>query len=348
MTSEQAAPAAFGIAGAASRLEALLDDNLSVPETPMVPTRVDETDPATKASKMLEAEAKEAEPVQETKAEEPAEEAETEATEQQEASSDEQEPQEAKSETEPYYTVKIDGKEERVPLSELLNGFSRQSDYTRKTQALAAERKTFEAEAEKIKQERVQYAQLLPALQKQLQDVPEPDWQRLYSENPDEFVRQKALWDMHKERLQAVQSERVRVESELVRENQRIREQKAEEGRKALFDEFPQWKSNTEQWEKDRLALVDRLYKRHNLNDQEVGVITLYPTILADMQKARLYDQMMTNKPKPVAQKSPVVAKPGSSATAPRPQNETTRAKQRLAKTGKLSDAAAIFETMIE
>ncbi len=38
------------------------------------------------------------------------------------------------------YTVKVDGREERVSLDELQNGYQRQADYTRKTQELASER----------------------------------------------------------------------------------------------------------------------------------------------------------------------------------------------------------------
>lgn len=40
----------------------------------------------------------------------------------------------------PSYSVKIDGQDVNVTLDELLKGYQRQSDYTRKTQALAAER----------------------------------------------------------------------------------------------------------------------------------------------------------------------------------------------------------------
>jgi len=40
----------------------------------------------------------------------------------------------------PSYTVKIDGQEVPVTLDELLKGYQRQQDYTKKTQALAAER----------------------------------------------------------------------------------------------------------------------------------------------------------------------------------------------------------------
>lgn len=38
------------------------------------------------------------------------------------------------------YTVKVDGEEMQIPESELVNGYQRQADYTRKTQELSAER----------------------------------------------------------------------------------------------------------------------------------------------------------------------------------------------------------------
>ena len=42
------------------------------------------------------------------------------------------------------FTVKVDGAEEQVSLEELRDGYQRQSDYTRKTQELASERKRLE------------------------------------------------------------------------------------------------------------------------------------------------------------------------------------------------------------
>ena len=43
------------------------------------------------------------------------------------------------------YAVNINGEEHQVPLDELLKGYSRQSDYTRKTQELSEQRKEIEA-----------------------------------------------------------------------------------------------------------------------------------------------------------------------------------------------------------
>ncbi len=50
---------------------------------------------------------------------------------------------------EPAYIVKIDGEEAQVSLEELQNGYQRQSDYTRKTQEIAAERERLQ-QAERI------------------------------------------------------------------------------------------------------------------------------------------------------------------------------------------------------
>ena len=52
--------------------------------------------------------------------------------------------------------------------------------------------------------------------------------------------------------------------------------------------------------------------------------------------------------PAPVQKKAPKVLSAGSSANAPRPTTEITRAKQRLAKTGRIADAAALFENFVE
>ena len=49
----------------------------------------------------------------------------------------------------PVHRVKVDGEEFEVPLSELVAGYQRSADYTRKTQALADQRKTL-ADAEAL------------------------------------------------------------------------------------------------------------------------------------------------------------------------------------------------------
>ncbi len=61
---------------------------------------------------------------------------------------------------EPSYRVKVGGEEFEVTLDELRNGYQRQSDYTRKSQSLAEQRKTFDANLQAVQAERNQYGKV--------------------------------------------------------------------------------------------------------------------------------------------------------------------------------------------
>ena len=125
----------------------------------------------------------------------------TEQSEEDEESEESEEPQ--------TFTVKVDGKEVTVTLDELQQGYSRTQDYTRKTQQIAEVRKQVEQESQAIRAERAQYAQLLGALEQQVQQAAEPqiDWDRLYQEDPIEWVRQKELVRENQTKYAAIQSE---------------------------------------------------------------------------------------------------------------------------------------------
>lgn len=56
-----------------------------------------------------------------------------------------------KDDDQPQYEVKVDGETMKVPLKELIAGYQRQADYTRKTQELAQQRQAFEQENATLK-----------------------------------------------------------------------------------------------------------------------------------------------------------------------------------------------------
>ena len=98
------------------------------------------------------------------------------------------------------YTVKVDGVEQEVTLEELQRGYSRQQDYTRKTQELSHERKTLEQQQAELAQRDAVYSQLLPKMEAQIMgDIEnEPDWAKLSEEDPIAYVREKQVWDQKK------------------------------------------------------------------------------------------------------------------------------------------------------
>ena len=75
--------------------------------------------------------------------EEPAEEEEAE-PEEEEAEEESEEPEEEEQPEEELYTVRVDGEDVEVTLDELSKGYSRQQDYTKKTQEIAEYRKHYE------------------------------------------------------------------------------------------------------------------------------------------------------------------------------------------------------------
>jgi hypothetical protein len=91
--------------------------------------------------------------------------------------------EEAPAETPQAYTVKVDGEEFEVTLDELRDGYQRQSDYTRKSQSLAEQRKAYEANLQAVQNERNQYAQVLEQMSEnqnyQLQQFEDINWKEL-------------------------------------------------------------------------------------------------------------------------------------------------------------------------
>jgi hypothetical protein len=245
------------------------------------------------------------------------------------------------------YTVKVDGKEIEVTLDELQKGYSRTQDYTRKTQQVAETRKAVEAEAQAIRAEREQYAQLLGALKQQLETTEVPvDMDRLRDEDPIEWVRQSEIRRQKQEKLAAIQSEQQRL-SELAQQ-QRAQELQAhlESQREALLQAVPEWKdSKKAQAEK---ALLVEFGKKIGFSDEELKNVYDHRAVIA-LRKAALYDQMMSKRGqiKPVVNNGPRPAKPSAAGRVSQ-TTEATRAKQRLAKTGRVNDAVSAIELLLK
>jgi hypothetical protein len=245
------------------------------------------------------------------------------------------------------YTVKVDGKEVEVTLDELQKGYSRTQDYTRKTQQIAETRKAVEAEAGAIRAERELYAQLLGALKQQLESTEAPvDMDRLYNEDPIEWVRQSEVMRQKQDKLAAIQSEQQRL-SQLTAQ-QRAQEMQAHLAtqQEALIQAVPERKdSKKAQAEK---ALLVEFGKKIGFSDDELKNVYDHRAVIA-LRKAALYDQMMSKRGqiKPVVNNGPRPAKP-SAAGRVSTTTESTRAKQRLAKSGRVNDAASAIELLLK
>lgn len=246
------------------------------------------------------------------------------------------------------YKVKIDGEEVEVTLDELQSGYSRQQDYTRKTQELAQQRKIIEQQQQELAQRDAIYAQLLPKLEAQLSAdlANEPDWNRLYEDDPVGYVREKQLWDERKEKLKATQAENQRLQQEAMAKQQEQLVKFVEYGQQKLLEIVPEWK-NPEIAQQEKLAIRDYGINTLGYTAQEMDSIYDYRALLG-LRNAWLNNKTVEATKKKPTEKAPArVARPGA-VTKVKSVAPAKRAKQRLAKTGKTSDAAKVFEQMLK
>lgn len=334
-TEQPARQGGFGLSDAAQSIEGILAAELGDNETPEIQEEASKEPPSAEDE---DREAVAAEAEEETAGDEP--DAEVEAT-------DEDEAEEAPVEDEKLITVKVDGKTTQITAKEAAEGYMRTSDYTRKTQEVAETRKVLESDLQSVQQEREILAQLAQTFQANLQAMQpqEPDWQKLYNEDPLEYVRQKDVWRDRQDQLAKANQVQQALRQKEAEERELEHQRALSAGRAALLERNPQWK-DPKRWEADLRKMTETAMAEGFTEAELASVVD--PRTVGLLRKAAAYDELMKKKPAPVQHKSPKVAAAGSSANAPRPTTEITRVKQRLAKTGRIADAAALFENFIE
>jgi hypothetical protein len=262
-----------------------------------------------------------------------------------EADESDEDVDEDEAEDEQQFTVKVDGKDVAVSLDELQKGYSRTEDYTRKTQALAQERKTAQAELEQVRTERAQYAQLLGALQEQLQQSQQPlDMDRLREEDPIEWVRQREMQRENNEKMLAIQSEQQRVnQAEQVVKQQQM-QAFLQSQKEQLLTVVPQLSDpKFAQAEKGRWIEAG---KSIGFSEQELNGINDHRVLLA-LKTIADYNGMVAKR-KQVSSDKPK-AKTVRPGVAPRKNQSSAvkQAQQRLARSGNAKDAASLLENFL-
>ena len=248
------------------------------------------------------------------------------------------------------YTVKVNGEEVEVTIDELQNSYSRQKDYTRKTQELAQQRKAVEQQQGEVAKNETIYKELLPKMESALKEGlgDEPDWNALYQADPIGYVRERDLWNEKQQKLQAVQGEQARLQEEAqAKHAEQVSAYMQYGDEQLLKNHVPEWKDKSIA-QKEKLAIREHAINDLGFTAEEINQVYDYRLLLG------LRNSWMQNKTQKAVKKKPTqkasarnrVGKPGS---VTRKNNSTSlkRSKQRLAKTGKVHDAAKVFEQLI-
>lgn len=235
------------------------------------------------------------------------------------------------------------GETAKVTLDELRKGYSREADYTRKTMKHAEELKAWEGQ----KAQQVQAVQqMLHTLKTELDSIVvqenQVDWARL-QENPAEYVKWKEYFRDMKEKRAAVQREQDAIrEAEVQKQRQTYLETLKAESEK-LAKAVPVF-ADPEKGPKARADLRSYLLT-NGYQAQDVDALADHRAVNIAW-KAMQYDKLQAAKPQVEKRvvALPKVQKPGAATDASvLTHQKRTALEQKLRKTGRAEDAAALF-----
>jgi hypothetical protein len=258
--------------------------------------------------------------------------------------------EEPEEEPTPTYRVKVGKEEVDVPLDELLKGYSRTADYTKKTQEVAEARKMVESDRQRIDEAsrlRDQYAERLGVIEQMLSQTDKAeDLSALKENDPIGYAVRVAEQSEREKQLAAVRAERQKLaQSQQAEQGERLKAHLATEAAK-LREAIPDL-SDEIKGEVVKRDIRD-FAKSIGFSDQELtqvydsrAVLTLY--------KAMQYDKLVkgkTDATKKVSQ-APRMLRPGTSTPEARETETMKKMQQQLKKSGKKGDAARLFERFI-
>ena len=250
------------------------------------------------------------------------------------------------------YTIKVDGEEYEVNLEELKAGYQRQSDYTRKSQALAEGRKENEAiqsERIKLEQERQMYANGLQMLKEQqqskLQEFKSVDWETLKEEDPYAYMLKKDEYrDAQDKARNAVQQQRI-VQQQQSQQESQARAAFVQGQYSQLIEALPEWNDDKSTVKED----IRKFALSAGYAPEEVDQLADHRSVLI-LKKAMEFDKL-TKKVAPkkkAIKKVPKVQKSGRGKVKSESANDLSNKKRtRLRKSGTQEDAASIFYDML-
>ena len=260
-------------------------------------------------------------------------------------------------EGEELYTVKVDGTEREVSLNELLNGYSRQSDYTKKTQQLSQERQQmgqlqqqWQQEMIAAQTERQQYIDALGQVVNQsmtgLEEYANIDWETLKEDDPIAYVTRRDEFREAQENVRAMQGQQAYAMQQQDAEMQNAIQYRTREELGMLVQKVPEWKDKETRQE---LTKNLREYATgQGFSPEEISSLIDHRSLIV-LLKAQKYDAMQNSDVKSKKLKNkPKVVRSGTGTTSKATSKSKRAAKmKRLQSSGHVDDAVSILEDMM-
>jgi len=261
----------------------------------------------------------------------------------------EQEDEQDEQEEPQKFRVKAAGEEREVTLDELIKSYQLGTDYTKKSQAVAEERKAVEAERQRIEEAkylRDQYAERLQVIEQMLNQQPETENLDYLKENdPIGYAVKVAELSQREKQLAQVQAERQRIAEQQQQERQEELGKVIQAEARKLAEVIPDY-ADPKKGEAMRRELREFGLKV-GFSDQELAGVYDSRAVVT-LWKAMQYDKLQSSKPAITKKvnEAPKVMKSGVSQ--PRDSNDELRKlKARAKQTGRVADAARAFERFL-
>lgn len=225
--------------------------------------------------------------------------------------------------------------EKDLTLEELAAGYMQSADYTRKTQAIAAQdRQRQEQYYNAVQQTAQQAQQQLAALQQVVIAAAAPElgnvnWQQLAMEDPARYVQLQARQQQLQNVLAHIEAQDAELKRQREATERQQREQAIQHSRDYLNREIPGFNL-----EKEAPKLMET-GKSYGFSEQELANV-IDGRMLHVLYEAAQWRQLQAQKPKALQKvaDAPKVIKPA----APQPKKPNQSALERLKKTGRPSE----------
>jgi hypothetical protein len=258
--------------------------------------------------------------------------------------------QEEVNETPGTYTIKVDGKDVEVTLDELQAGYSRQADYTRKSQVLAEQRKQADEELAATQQERQRYLSQLEQFNTQadskLNELKSTDWTRLKEEDPTEYMLKRDQYRELQENKRTVEEEQKNLQYKSQQEQQAKWQEELGRQQEIMAQRLPEWNDPTKgpKLKQD----IKSFAVKTGFSEQEVDSLIDARSVDV-LHKAMLYDNLLAAKiSNKKAKVVPKVTRPGSPATKGEISSDKVKAQRaKLRKSGHIKDASSVIESLM-
>jgi len=249
---------------------------------------------------------------------------------------EEEETPEGDTDTEPRYTVKINGEEREVPLEDLKKGYMMESDYRKKTSEVARQREEFSKEKESFSNKVAELEELLIS---EVEDLNSPENLELKEYDPDAYYKKRDKLESKAKKFAEMKQEALKTEVE--KGEARLAQEK-----ELLMQAIPEWLD--ENTLSSETSMVNEMLTSMGIEGDALKPLIDH-RLLVIARKAAMYDKIKSAKPESKKVKTkPKNVKAGNTTTSEEKARSKVQDKRvRLKKTGKMSDATSAIKSLM-